>query len=231
MFLRPCLQVPDFFNVTPLSHMHATMTDFTYSFEKNYNKNNQIIITLISKIDLIVYIRITFFSYHPTVCFTIAFYCLPYSSDFCPTYVQNLPDLSALIFFCLPRTPMLGVNDIAFIPNITTPESIQVHIKQSKTDTLRRGTALAFAKSHCSVCAVTALQEYTYCNGTQITLRYPSLQNGEPLIRTLLNANLRELSNILGYLENEYASHSFRIRATTTAAAAKLPCTIANQNT
>ncbi len=67
------MQVPDFFNVTPLSHMHATMTDFTYSFEKNYYKNNQIIITLISKIDLIVYIRITFFSYHPTVCFTIAF--------------------------------------------------------------------------------------------------------------------------------------------------------------
>ena len=34
LFLRPCLQVPDFFNVTPLSHMHATMTDLTYSLEK-----------------------------------------------------------------------------------------------------------------------------------------------------------------------------------------------------
>ena len=54
LFLRPCLQVPDFFNVTPLSHVHATMTDFTYSLEKNYYKNSQIIITLISKIDLII---------------------------------------------------------------------------------------------------------------------------------------------------------------------------------
>ena len=41
--------------------------------EKNYYKNSQIIITLISKIE---YFRITFFSYHPTVCFTIANACL-----------------------------------------------------------------------------------------------------------------------------------------------------------
>ncbi len=38
LFLRPCLHVPDFFNVTPLSHMHATMTDFTYSLEKTTTK-------------------------------------------------------------------------------------------------------------------------------------------------------------------------------------------------
>ena len=42
----------------------------------------------------------------------------------------------------------LAVNDIAFIPSITTPDSIQVHIKQSKTDPFRRGTTLAIAKSH-----------------------------------------------------------------------------------
>ena len=62
LFLRPCLQVPDFFNVTILSHMHATMTDFTYSLEKNYYKSSQIIITLISKIDLIVQNNILFIS-------------------------------------------------------------------------------------------------------------------------------------------------------------------------
>ncbi len=62
LFLRPCLQVPDFFNVTPISHMHATMTDFTYSLEKNYYKSSQIIITLISKIDLVVQNNILFIS-------------------------------------------------------------------------------------------------------------------------------------------------------------------------
>ncbi|CAB4014972.1 PREDICTED: uncharacterized protein LOC102807183 [Paramuricea clavata] len=49
------------------------------------------------------------------------------------------------------------------------------------------------------------------------------LQNGEPLTRALLNANLRELLNILGYAEQEYAPHSFRIGAAITAAAANLP--------
>ena len=42
--------------------MHATMTDFTYSLEKNYYKSSQIIITLISKIDLIVQNNILFIS-------------------------------------------------------------------------------------------------------------------------------------------------------------------------
>ena len=37
------------------------------------------------------------------------------------------------------------------------------------------------------------------------------------------STNLRELLNILGYIENEYAPHSFRIGAATTAAAANLP--------
>ena len=35
-FAQLYLKVPEFFNVTPqLSHMHALMTDFTYSLEKH----------------------------------------------------------------------------------------------------------------------------------------------------------------------------------------------------
>ncbi len=67
----------------------------------------------------------------------------------------------------------LAVNDIAFIPSITTPDSIQVHIKQSKTDTFRRGTTLAIAKSHS--CALLPPCVSTYCNETQVTLLNPYL--------------------------------------------------------
>ena len=49
------------------------------------------------------------------------------------------------------------------------------------------------------------------------------LKNGEPLTRTVVNSNLRELLNQLGYPDKEYAPHSFRIGAATTAAAANLP--------
>ena len=99
-----------------------------------------------------------------------------------------------------------------------------MHIKQSKTDPFRHRTTLAISKSHSSVCAVIALREYLLQRNTSnIDEPLFILQNGEPLTRTLLNANLRELLNILGYVEQEYAPHSFRIGAATTAAAANLP--------
>jgi hypothetical protein len=118
----------------------------------------------------------------------------------------------------------LAVKDVAFNPTIKNPESLHVRIKQSKTDPFRQGTTLAIAKSHSSVCAVIALREYLLQrNPTNTDEPLFMLQNGEPLTRTILSANLRELLNILGYIENEYAPHSFRIGAATTAAAANLP--------
>jgi hypothetical protein len=110
----------------------------------------------------------------------------------------------------------LAVKDVAFIPTIKNPESLHVHIKQSKTDPFRQGTTLAIAKSHSSVCAVIVLREYLLQrNPTNTDEPLFMLQNGEPLTRTILSANLREVLNILGYIENEYTPHSFRIRAAT----------------
>ena len=48
------------------------------------------------------------------------------------------------------------------------------------------------------------------------------LQNKELLIRALLNANLSEPFNTLGYVETEYASHRFRIGTATAAAATNI---------
>lgn len=123
-----------------------------------------------------------------------------------------------------PGKPFLAINDIAFTPNINKPEAVQVHIKQSKTDPFREGTTLNIAKSHSPVCAVTALREYLLQrNSTHAEAPLFVLQNGEPISRTVLNSNLRELLHILGYAAKEYAPHSFRIGAATTAAAANLP--------
>ncbi len=154
---------------------------------------------------------------------------MPYSSDFCPTYAQNLPDYSALIFFTcvvwqcslLMTLPLSQVSPLLNISKYTSSNPKRTRFGAEPLWPLLKVTVQCVLLPPC---------RRTYCNETQVTLLYPLLQNGGPLIRTLLNANLRELSNILGYLENEYASHSFRIRATSTAAAAKLPCTIANQN-
>ena len=118
----------------------------------------------------------------------------------------------------------LAVKDIAFVPNIHNPDYIQVRIKQSKTDPFRQGTTLTIAKSNSKVCAVIALRDYILQrNSTTTDEPLFMLQNGQPLSRCILNANLRELLNMLGYLETDYAPHSFRIGAATTAAAANMP--------
>ena len=78
--------------------------------------------------------------------------------------------------------------------------------------------------SHSPVCAVNALREYLLQrNPTNLHEPLFTLKNGEPLTRTVVNSNLRELLNQLGYLDKEHAPHSFWIGAATTAAAANLP--------
>ena len=127
-------------------------------------------------------------------------------------------------FTCSSSKSFPAVKDVVFVPNIQNPDHIKVRIKQSKTDPFRQGTTLTIAKSNSTVCAVIALRDY-------LLQRNPStndeplfmLQNGQPLSRSTLNSNLRELLNILGYLETEFAPHSFRIGAATTAAAANMP--------
>ena len=120
--------------------------------------------------------------------------------------------------------PFLAVNDANFIPNITNPTSILLTIKQSKTDPFRQGTTLTISKSHSPVCAVNTLREYLLQrNPTNLHEPLFTLKNGEPLTRTVVNSNLRELLKQLGYVDKDYAPHSFRIGAATTAAAANLP--------
>ena len=118
----------------------------------------------------------------------------------------------------------LAVKDIAFVPNIHHTDYIQVRIKQSKTNPFRQGTTLTIAKSNSKVCAVIALRDYILQrNSTTTDEPLFMLQNGQPLSHCVLNAKLRELLNMLGYLETDYAPHSFRIGAATTAAAANMP--------
>ena len=122
------------------------------------------------------------------------------------------------------NTPFLAVNDATFIPNIENPTAIQLKIKQSKTDPFRQGTTLTITKSDSQICAVDALRDYILQrNPRNVQEPLFTLKDGEPFTRTILTSNLREILKLLGYPELEYAPHSFRIGAATTAAAANLP--------
>ena len=114
--------------------------------------------------------------------------------------------------------------DIIFQPNIFSPNLLEITIKKSKTDPFRETAKLTIARSNSNVCAVTALQDYllqTHGNSTsQPLFRFT---DGRYLTRASLTNNLRALLHVCGLDSTNFASHSFRIGAATTAGAVGIP--------
>ena len=100
--------------------------------------------------------------------------------------------------------------------------SIKLH--QSKTDPFRRGHTIYLHATNSSTCLLHALQLYSSLTPNK-SLSSPVFSAGQfsPLTREKLNAVIRNLLQQAGCNQSHYASHSFRIGAATTAAAAGLP--------
>ena len=114
--------------------------------------------------------------------------------------------------------------DILFQPTLLDPKFMIITIKKSKTDPFRETAKLTVAKSNSDVCDVTALKDYFLQTSTRGTGQ-PLFQfsDGRNLTRVSLTNNLSALLHICGMDSTQFASHSFRIGATTTAAAAGVP--------
>jgi len=97
-------------------------------------------------------------------------------------------------------------------------------IQQSKTDPFCRGPVLTLHESQTSTCPVKAMSQFI---GMVVEhQRQGPLSYGwhfTPLNRHKLTATLRSLLQPTSYNKQHFASHSFRIGAATTAAAASLP--------
>ena len=115
-------------------------------------------------------------------------------------------------------------SDISFEPNIYNPTSFTILIKKSKTDPFRETAKLTIAKSNSNVCTVTSLRDYLLQTHDRETCQ-PLFQfsDGHNLTRAALTNNLRALLLVCGLDTTQYASHSFRIGAATTAGAVGLP--------
>jgi len=103
-------------------------------------------------------------------------------------------------------------------------ENISVTIKQSKTDPFRKGHVLNLTPTQMSTCPIKAFQQYA----AMIPLHRqagPLFSAGKfkPLSRPQLSRALRTLLQQAGYCPKLYCTHSFRIGAATTSAAAGLP--------
>ena len=122
------------------------------------------------------------------------------------------------------RNVHLPREDITFFPNIMNPKHMQVRIKKSKTDPFRQTALITIAKSHSNICAVTAIREFLL-QTPEISSQSPLFQfkNGTYLSRRTMASNLHTLLGLCGLQSKEYNTHSFRIGAATTAAAAGVP--------
>ena len=106
--------------------------------------------------------------------------------------------------------------------SVVTPHFMTVHIKESKTDPFRLGHTITVGASDSDICPVKALQNY-------IMLRPPLpgplfiSASGKALTKQYLTSETRKLLEQAGLNSLNYAGHSYRIGAATTAAKANLP--------
>ena len=140
--------------------------------------------------------------------FTLAFFAFLRSSEFTSPSTSHFNALSHL-----------SASDISF----TSDGSISLHLKSSKTDPYRQGCSVLIAPSGHSVCAVRAIKKYMAHHPLNPDGPFYIFQSGLYLTRSQVTSTLPLLLNRLNIPTELYASHSFRIRAATTAAEAGLP--------
>ena len=111
----------------------------------------------------------------------------------------------------------LGVGDVA-LDNPREPSTVQVRIKQSKTDPFHRGINLYVGRTGSSLCPVLALLGYLQMRGMDPgpLFRY---RDRRALTRSKFAAAVRLVLKKAGVDQAKYCTHSFRIGAATTAAA------------
>ena len=98
------------------------------------------------------------------------------------------------------------------------PTSIRVVIKASKTDPFRKGVAIVIGRTDNPICPVTAMMAYLAVRGMNQGPLF-RCQDGSPLTRDSFVQRVKQTLKKAGFDSSQYAGHSFRIGAATTAAA------------
>lgn len=115
-------------------------------------------------------------------------------------------------------TRHLNWGDVA-VDNPQSPSMIKVRLKRSKTDQLGRGADVLVGKTGCTLCPVAAVLAYMTVRGDSQGPFF-KLSNGQPLSKSKFTQSIRAVLQAAGLPYNNFAGHSFRIGAATTAARA-----------
>ena len=139
--------------------------------------------------------------------FCTAFYGLLRASEFCSPSTHSFDPSRTLCH-----------SDLTFLPF-----SANLRIKASKTDQFHKTSTVTIGSTNTSTCPVAALKKYLLFITAQPHKPLFRFLDGTYLTRDSFTIHLRSLLQSLGVDPATYASHSFRIGAATTAAAAGLP--------
>lgn len=110
----------------------------------------------------------------------------------------------------------LSFRDVA-IGNPSEPTMVQIHLRQSKTDQFRQGVDVFVGRTWDDLCPVAAVLAYLAVRGASPGPLF-RFRDGRYLTRERFVARVRQALDTLGLDSRQYAGHSFRIGAATTAA-------------
>ena len=110
---------------------------------------------------------------------------------------------------------VLAWGDVA-LDSHTSPKMVQVHLTRSKCDQFGSGSDVVVGRTGSDVCPVRAVLDYVSVRGAG---RGPFFIRGtEVVTKPWFVAQLRSVLTAVGLPQGQYAGHSFRIGAATTAA-------------
>ena len=111
----------------------------------------------------------------------------------------------------------LSLADLS-IDQSSAPSMLFVHLKQSKTDQLRRGVTIVLGKSEqLPLCPLTSMLSYLVVRGNVAGPLF-IWKDGQFLTRSSFVAAVRRVLESAGLNASDFNGHSFRIGAATTAA-------------
>ena len=101
----------------------------------------------------------------------------------------------------------------------THPSMLKIHLKQSNCNQFGAGVDIVIGRTGCALCPVSALLSYISLRQDRPGAFFRNLE-GRPITKAWFVSRIRAVLAVLGFPQHEYAGHSFRIGAATSAALA-----------
>lgn len=110
----------------------------------------------------------------------------------------------------------LAWGDVA-VDDRTAPRMVQIHLKRSKCDQFGAGSDIVVGVTGKTLCPVTAIVSYIEARGTNPGPFFLD-SSGQMVLKPWFISRIRDVLTTIGIPSHQYAGHSFRIGAATTAA-------------